>query len=249
MQKYVELVVKDKTLRGFIHFPEAGFDKIVVMFHGFTGHKNENAYMFRTLSRELEKRGVASVRFDFSGSGDSDGDFKDMTYFTEVEEAVAIMKWTKESYSKVSMIGLGFSLGGAVLAQASLQVKELLEKIVLISPAGSIKNSFKNLCDQKPQVGDCVDMGGYLMSKAVYDTIKDFDLYQNLEQFDKEVLIIHGEKDQAVPLEYGVRYQEIYPNANIIIIPEAPHGYSTMEMRNELYENIMSYILREEGDQ
>lgn len=249
MQKYVELVVKGKTLRGFVHLPNKTWDKIVVMFHGFTGHKNENAYMFRNLARGLEQLGIASVRFDFSGSGDSDGQFKDMTYFTELEEAVSIMKWTKEVYPKARMFALGFSLGGAVLAQASLQVKDLLERIVLISPAGSIKNSFKNLIDNKPRVGNCVDMGGYLMSVAVYETIKDFDFYQNLEKFDKQVLIIHGEKDQAVPLEYGVRYREIYPNAKMITIPEAPHGYSTVTMRKELFEHIIRYIMIEEGDQ
>ncbi|MGI6759299.1 MAG: alpha/beta hydrolase [Bacilli bacterium] len=250
MQKYVEIEVKGKTLRGFIHEPENGWNKLVAMFHGFTGHKNENAYMFRTLSRELEKRGVASVRFDFSGSGDSDGEFSDMTYFTELEEAVAIMKWAKTLKEDIELIGLGFSLGGAVLAQASLRVKELLKQIILISPAGSIKNSFRNLCEKKPKVGeDFVDMGGYLMSTAVLSTIQDFDLYQNLENFDKPVFIIHGEADQAVPVEYGKRYSEIYPKADMVIIPEAPHGYSTIEMREELYEHIIRNILREEGDQ
>ena len=51
----------------------------------------------------------------------------------------------------IELIGLGFSLGGAVLAQASLRVKELLKQIILISPAGSIKNSFRNLCEKKPK--------------------------------------------------------------------------------------------------
>ena len=59
-------------------------------------------------------------------------------------------------------------------------------------------------------------------------------------------MFIIWEADQAVPVEYGKRY-EIYLRL-IWNIPEAPHGYSH-QMREELYEHIIRNILREEGDQ
>jgi pimeloyl-ACP methyl ester carboxylesterase len=248
MQTYIELEVNGKILRGYFHKPQGEAKDIVVMFHGFTGHKNENSYMFRTLSRMLEAESVASLRFDFSGSGDSDGDFKDMTYFTELEEAKAILEFACHLTDCQKVIALGFSMGGAVLAQASLAKKDLIKKMILVSAAGNMKDLFKRLTETNRPVGDSdVDMGGYAMSKMTYESLKDFDLYANISTFDRPVLIIHGEQDTAVPLAYGQKYASLYLNARMHVIAGAPHGYSTMEMRSELYQTIINYILRE-GD-
>jgi pimeloyl-ACP methyl ester carboxylesterase len=248
MQTYIELEVKGKILRGYFHKPQGKAKDIVIMFHGFTGHKNENSYMFRTLSRMLEAESVASLRFDFSGSGDSDGDFRDMTYFTELEEAKAILEFAVTLTECKKVIALGFSMGGAVLAQASLAQKDLIRKMILVSAAGNMKDLFKRLTETNRPVGDNdVDMGGYAMSKKTYETLKNFDLYQNLSTFDRPVLIIHGELDTAVPLAYGQKFASLYPDSQLHVIAGAPHGYSTMDMRSELYQTILNYILRE-GD-
>ncbi|MBZ4647158.1 MAG: alpha/beta hydrolase [Clostridia bacterium] len=93
MQQAIELRCDGLTLRGMIHIPELGKSKypFVAIYHGFTGNKMEPQFMFVRLSRELEKAGVGSVRFDFSGSGESDGLFEDMSVSNEIKEAKPVL--------------------------------------------------------------------------------------------------------------------------------------------------------------
>lgn len=66
MQKSVELTYGSRTLRGMMHVPDGTHGKapMVVMFHGFTGNKVESHFIFVKLSRELEKVGIGSFRFE-----------------------------------------------------------------------------------------------------------------------------------------------------------------------------------------
>ena len=69
------LKVKNYILRGLFSKPDDSYDNIVVMFHGFTGHKNENGYLFKQLTETLVASNFATLRYDFMGSGESDGKF------------------------------------------------------------------------------------------------------------------------------------------------------------------------------
>ena len=97
MQKAVEIESRNLTLRGMLHIPDNAPGKVpvVCIFHGFTGTKVEPHFIFVKLSRRLEKTGIASLRFDFGGSGESDGDFEDMTILTELDDAKAILDYAK----------------------------------------------------------------------------------------------------------------------------------------------------------
>jgi len=96
MQKAVEIIdQRGLTLRGMLHVPDGAVGKVpvVAIYHGFTGNKMEPHFIFVKLSRALEKKGIASVRFDFAGSGESDGDFIDMTISGEISDAKCILDY------------------------------------------------------------------------------------------------------------------------------------------------------------
>ena len=59
------LKVKNYILRGLFSKPDDSYDNIVVMFHGFTGHKNENGYLFKQLTETLVASNFATLRYDF----------------------------------------------------------------------------------------------------------------------------------------------------------------------------------------
>ena len=87
MIKNIEITNKEgKTLRGFLTMPENFSGDLVVMYHGFTGNKTEPAGHFRSLSRLLLVENMGSIRMDFSGNGESDGEFKDFTFDTLIAE-------------------------------------------------------------------------------------------------------------------------------------------------------------------
>ena len=96
MVEHVEIVNKDgRVLRGYLHIPMNFRGDVVVFFHGFTGNKTEHDGHFRNMARHLEYYGIASLRMDFSGNGESDGEFYDFTYDTMLPEALQMVEYAK----------------------------------------------------------------------------------------------------------------------------------------------------------
>jgi len=131
------------TLRGMEHIPEKSLDEkvpAVILFHGFTGTKLEPHRLFLKISRALEKQGIASFRFDFLGSGESDGDFEEMTVSKEIEEAHAIVDFVKRDGridpSRIYLLGL--SMGGLVASVVAGERPNDVAKLILMAPAGNM---------------------------------------------------------------------------------------------------------------
>ena len=93
----------------------------VILFHGFCDDRNEINFVHTELSRRLCQEGIASVRFDFAGSGESDGRFEDMTVSGEVADGLAILDYVRGldfvDKSRVAIHGL--SMGGCVASMVA----------------------------------------------------------------------------------------------------------------------------------
>lgn len=118
MIKPVVFKNQNQELVGILHLPDDlkpdEKNPGIVMFHGFTGNKTEAHRLFVQVARKLCKSGFIVFRFDFRGSGDSDGEFEDMTLPSEVDDAEAaltfLIKQRGIDRRKVGVIGL--SMGG-----------------------------------------------------------------------------------------------------------------------------------------
>lgn len=240
---YQEIKTPKGTLRGLLTKPKNHQSELMVMFHGYTGHKNENGFMFKQISREITNIGVASLRFDFLGSGDSDGDFVDMTFTSEVEDARTIIDYAYKLNNNQPIIVLGFSMGGAIAGYLSYEQNQRIKKLILLSPAGCMDQHANNTFTVNPVNEDGnVDLGGYFLNINFKNSFKNINLYRDVEKFTKPVLIVHGSKDQSVPIEYGRKYHELYPNSRFVEITDAPHCYTKVMYRQQLIENIKEFI-------
>lgn len=244
MIKFAETVNEGYTLRGILSEVENS-KGLVVMFHGFTGHMNENGYLFKELATQLAEHGFSSVRFDYRGNGISDGRFNEMTFNTVLSDARAMVKYALNLKINEKVIILGFSMGGAAASMVAKEFEDVLEKLVLLSPAASMMTTVVGRYRNNPNVNwydeNNVDMGGYLMSKAFIDSFDDLDLYQNTN-LNVPVIIIHGEKDLAVPIEYGRKYAQLYPNCEFYMVPESEHCYQKMSRRAFVNSHIIEFL-------
>lgn len=244
MIKLVELK-KDYTLRGIYNEVENS-KGLVVMFHGFTGHLNENGYLFKVLSDELAKNGFSSIRFDFMGSGMSDGYFKDMTFRTELNDAINIIEYAMEIKKDQPLIVLGFSMGGAVAGCMSSHFQNRIDKLILCAPAGCMDEHARAYFERSTRWVDDrnIDMGGYLMCYDFADSFEGLDLFAGIENFTNPVCIIHGEADQSVPIEYGKKYASIYKNAEFHQIDGASHCYTDVKHRKQFNEHVINFLTK-----
>lgn len=75
------------------------------------------------------------------------------------------------------------------------------------------------------------------VGKTYFENLLDYDVYAEISSYDKEVLIIHGNKDNIVPLSYSQKAVNVYPLAKLYVIEGAGHGFY-----DEAFEKTMQYI-------
>ena len=98
---------------------------LVIVCHGFTGSKTADGRLLVAAARDLAAHGIAALRFDFFGSGDSEGEFSEMSLATEIEDVKQVVVWAKEAHGATARLGLlGHSLGGAVALCAADELRD-----------------------------------------------------------------------------------------------------------------------------
>ncbi len=131
-----------QRIAAMAHIPEGnGPHPAVMMLHGFTGDKVESHYLFVKTARALAQAGFVALRFDFRGSGESEGRFQDVTIPGEIEDALTVLSWLAEQpYVDVDRLGvLGLSMGGCVAAHvagADPRIKALVLWAAVADPLG-----------------------------------------------------------------------------------------------------------------
>ncbi|MBS4195053.1 alpha/beta hydrolase [Lederbergia citri] len=248
MQKAVSISHNGLTLRGMEHFPSGEKLPAVILFHGFTGNKLEPHRLFLQISRALEKQGFASFRFDFLGSGESDGDFEDMTVTKEFEEARTIFDYVK-SHPKIDenrIILLGLSMGGLVASLLAGELNNGIERLVLLAPAGTMHQIIEPMEATVPFIAshNAYDYGGNLVGKAFGEDLKTINVWERAAKYKGNVLLIHGTKDEAVPYEVSNMYiEKCYSDrATLHTIENGDHTFNSYQWENEVIESIVNYV-------
>jgi uncharacterized protein len=248
MQKCVSITHNGLALRGMEHVPEGENLPAVILCHGFTGHKLEAHRLFLQISRTLEEQGFASFRFDFIGSGESDGDFKDMTVSNELLEAEAILGYVK-SHPKIDekrVILLGFSMGGLVASLLAGKRNTEIEKLILLAPAGTmgamvdaIKGNLTFIEEE-----NAYDIGGNLVGPAFYEDVKALNVWEQAAKYGGKVQLIHGTNDQAVPYPVSNLYiEKCYgEKATLRTIEGSDHTFNSYRWKKEVIETICKFI-------
>lgn len=249
MQKAVEITNDGHILRGMIHIPNSNYKvPLAILYHGFMGNRIEAHRIFVKLSRRLETVGIASMRFDFYGNGESDGDFLDTTFTKEISDAKAILNYgiSLNFVDAENIYLVGLSLGGAIASIVSSYEKHKVKKLVLWSAsdnrvrvAENIINNYKAKLDSQ----NYIDFGGMLWSKDfIYDILK-YNIYEISKNFSKDVLIIHGEKDTIAPILSAYKYKEIYGDkADLHIIKDADHTFSKKEWEEDAINTTVDFL-------
>ncbi|WP_268821841.1 alpha/beta fold hydrolase [Paenibacillus tarimensis] len=252
MQQAITLNYEGKTLRGMEHIPAASQGPLpaVIMFHGFTGTKLGSHRFFLKISRQLEKLGYAVFRYDFYGSGESDGDFEEMTVSGELADANAILDQVRADpridNSRISVIG--FSMGGLIASVLAGDRPDDIDRLILLAPAGIMKELIKAAAGDYLASSDAetFDWGGNLIGRAFSVDLETFDVFGRSKAFQKDVLLIHGTEDKTVPAAVSQMYKEqVYGDrARIHYIANCDHNFNSHAWESELIEQIGQFMGR-----
>jgi len=252
MQKPVELRHDGLVLRGMEHIPTTS-ERVpaLLIHHGFTGNKVGSHRLFVKLSRALAAAGIAAFRFDFMGSGESDGDYVDMTIAHQIAEAKAMLDYV-QSHPQVDperVMVLGMSLGGLVAGIVAGERPQDVQKLVLLCPAGNMYDLVKDSVEASlanPSL-QWVDTGGERVGRAFGLGLRDIDGIAQAKPYQGPVLIIHGTGDPVVPYSMAQLYQANAYNgrAQLHTIEGADHTFNKYEWEVDVIDTVLAFTRAE----
>ena len=210
--------------------------------------------MHTELSRRLCERGIASVRFDFAGSGESDGLFEDMTVSGEVADGQAILDYVRSlDFVDKSRIALhGLSMGGCVASMVAGLRNEDVCALSLWCPAPDVVynlQSGRTLCGVPvPDIEEagCADFEGLKVGLNFYRDALTLDPFAVAAKFTKRVNLVHGDEDVTASVQCSHRYQEIYGGrAELLVVHGAEHRFKSFDFRAARMDSALAFLTRE----
>jgi uncharacterized OsmC-like protein/fermentation-respiration switch protein FrsA (DUF1100 family) len=180
--------------------PTRGF---ALFAHCFTCSKDLAAA--RRIADGLAERGIAVMRFDFTGLGHSDGEFANTTFASNIEDLVAAADWMRDELEAPTIL-IGHSLGGAAVLAAAEQIPEAKGGATIGAPAdpGHVVHNFGDRIAEIERDGEAeVVLGGrpFRVRKEFLDALKDRGLEATVGRLRRDLLIFHAPLDQTVGIE------------------------------------------------
>ncbi|MFC4402981.1 alpha/beta hydrolase family protein [Gracilibacillus xinjiangensis] len=232
MTSYQKEIVKinhhGREIHGVSYMPTRKKKCPVVIFsHGFNGTNAD----FAMNSDFLAKNDVGAFCFDFcGGSIHSKSDLKteEMSIFTEKEDLSAVMETIKNwgNVDSDNIFLFGGSQGGLVSSLVAEEYIEEIKGLLLLFPALCIAEDWNKRFPTLSVIPDIHELWGVRLGRIFFESIHDYDVFDHIGQFDKNVLIFHGDQDEIVPLEYGKKAEMLYPHARMEVFSGEGHGFS-----------------------
>ena len=171
--------------------------------HCFTCTKNLKAV--GNISRALTRQGIAVLRFDFTGLGESEGDFADTTFSSNVDDLVAAAEFMAEDYEAPAVL-VGHSLGGAAVLQAAVQLPGVKAVATIGAPFDPqhVEHLFEDAVEEIEEEGLArVNIGGrpFTVKKQFIDDLRTQEAKDNIAQLKRALLIFHSPVDRIVDIE------------------------------------------------
>lgn len=254
MEKQIIFDGSKGKLFGVIHFSEKEKSPGVILFHGFTGNKCESHFLFTKFARRLCKEGISVLRFDFYGSGDSEGNFYEMTLESEMEDGVKAVEFMKsiERIDKEKIGVVGLSMGAVIGTFVSFKFPEI-KAVALWSPLAFPKIIKKKILTKKLKEkilnnGKVYIPGiGHYLSKEFFDSLEKISIEKFAENYKGRVLIIHTKDDSALdikhPLFYFEKFHENASDIKMVILEKGGHTFVTEESENRVIEETTEFFV------
>ena len=204
---------KGQELAARLELPETGEPKAFALFaHCFTCSKNLTAV--RNIGKTLISKNIAVLMFDFTGLGDSEGDFEHTNFSSNIEDLYSAAHFLEENYRAPALL-IGHSLGGAAVIFASAKIPSVKAIATIGAPSNPehVSHLFKNSFSEINTSGKAkVSIGArdFTIQKQFLDDIQDKNIKHKLDEFRNSILIMHSPQDITVGIENAA---EIYKAA------------------------------------
>ncbi len=215
------------ALAGALHLPDAGSPRAFALFaHCFTCTKNIKAAV--NIAEALCSEGIAVLRFDFTGLGQSEGDFADTHFSSNVQDLVDAAAFLKREHHAPEIL-VGHSLGGTAMLAAAHRIDSAVAVVTIASPADAehVLHLLTEDLDSIQEKGEAtVKLAGrpFQIRKEFVEDVCAQKVRDGIRGLRKALLVMHSPVDDLVPIEEASRiYSSALHPKSFISLDNADH--------------------------
>lgn len=213
-------------LAAILNTPDEGAPAAFALFaHCFTCSKDFTAIV--NISKALVAKGIAVFRFDFTGLGESEGEFAETTLSSNVEDLVAAADYMNREFSGPKIL-IGHSFGGAAIIQAAGKIGSCRAVATIAAPYDPTHIADLLDLDKKFESADTIDVAiagrTFQLRRQFLDDIRDEKMKGAIGQLGKPLLIFHSPLDNTVGIDNaGKIFQAARHPKSFISLDDADH--------------------------
>jgi pimeloyl-ACP methyl ester carboxylesterase len=238
--------ISGEKLAGTFHDPANDSRRGVILGHCFTCSRHTR--ILRDLSLALVEEGFKVLRFDFSGNGQSEGNFSESFYSKQVKDIDSAVSFV--SSHGVRWIGLaGHSMGAMVALLAASQMDTIKGVCTLAAKASALHSSHflsQNQIQELKRTGrvNFISRGRNLeLTEDFFADAARYDLPSIMPSLSQPLMVVHGDMDEIIPVENAYRlHQYRKVNTELVIIPGADHMFSENEHRQKIVQKVAQWF-------
>jgi len=257
MQESIVFQNKGQKIFGMLHIPESSHKPpfpALVMLHGFTGHKIEPHQLFVKAARRFASEGILTLRFDFRGCGESEGNFEELTIEGEISDALKALEFVRGrgDVRKIRVALLGMSLGGTVAASVAGMEGTDIRCLVLWAAVADPRRVFS--AKATPEIvrhfgkRPVHDYHGNALSQSFLDELFAFKPLERVRSYTGPVAIYHGDDDKSVSPDDALLYEEVLSGRGPVelhMIRGSGHTFASIAWEAELIDTTARFLTRQ----
>ena len=209
----------------------------VLLLHGFASSADEVGDMYERLAQSLAEAGIASLRIDFRGGGQSSGDFADTTVTSQLEDAVQALEYlqAQEGIDAGRTGVLGFSLGAGVAITLAGDHAEAVKSLAVWSSIGSFADmnaslGAENVATAQNEGSVTVDLGfrTVTLNNAFFESLDTYDVMAQLAKYGGAFLAVGGGQDELARYLPQLGERATGSPKETILFPDSDHIYRVL---------------------
>lgn len=218
--------------------------------HCFSCFKDFHAA--QRIARRLTRHGIAVLRFDFTGLGQSEGDFANTNFSSNIEDLVKAAEWLASEHTAPGLL-IGHSLGGAAVIAAAARLPDVKAVAVIGAPADAahVRRHFMDRIDEIKREGEAqVMLGGrpFRIQQQFLDDIEGHKLEGIVASLKAAVLIAHSPVDETVSIENATQlFRAAKHPKTFLSLDQADHLLSSEADASHAADVIAAWAMRYAG--
>lgn len=221
---------------------------LIIVCHGFTGSK-EGGGGAVSMADELARLGFASLLFDFTGSGESEGPWEEITLSRQVDDLGAVVDWARSrGYRRIILNGRSFG-GTTILAYAAFD-RQIAAVCTWAAVARQLQ-LFSKFSEKRPDLDGPAcdriilvnDNGSIYLKRRFFQDLQHYNLPACAARIaPRPLLLIHGTADEVVPItDAQLLFNAAGDPKKLALVKDADHRF--LDHRAQVWDHFFSWLV------